>query len=170
MSEIAKCALKTSLVGAGIGLVVGVAQGAIRLRSNAEQQPSADVASLSKMETVASIQQFDPDLHHIVIELGGFRKYHADAFERMCSNINNMISKYQLVHTATEPINPGIAYSANRYVAKTIEAVRELRKRTEHAAPARIHAFDESAAKIQETLNNYNYNIIMEMQARLDKK
>ena len=106
-------------------------------------------------------------MYHNLMELGSYSKYHTNAFTRIGVNVNNIIEKYEEAHSPGK-INPGIPYTANRHVSNTIEAVRELRKKVEHAAPARLADFDEYAAKIQETLNNWNHNIIMETQDRLN--
>ena len=166
MSEIAKCALKTSLVGAGLGLVVGVVQGVCRQRGGATTPTEAGAAAVAAIQGSGRIEKFDSEMYHNLVELGSYNKYNSSAFARIGKNINNIIEKYE--EAQSDKSNPGTPYAANRFVAHTVEAVRELRKKVEHACPTRLADFDEHAAKIQETLNNWNYNIIMDTQEKLN--
>ena len=169
MSAITKTALKSCMVGAGVGLVVGVIQGCVQHRQVGAIDNEDDASrTLANIPCADAIQNFDSDLYHELMELGTFHKYFPAAFSRLCENINNLIEKHATVHSGT-PINAGIPYSANRYVSNAVESIRELRIKVQHAAAGRLPDFDEHAAKIQEFLNNCNHNIIMETQDKLNR-
>lgn len=157
--------LRGALFGASLGGVVGLTKGFFGERSKNAVDPTVRRV----LQRCESLPQ-DGAFFTTIMDLGEYRQFEIEAYNRIVLGANRMAAIHQQLLSgkmAPKASTPRLLSLAS---AQVIEGVRAVRAAFQQACPGRpsdLESFDELAAAVQKTVNDYMHNVTLHTQSAM---
>jgi hypothetical protein len=148
-------------VGGAVAAVAGLFLYSTTAKKTTNVKPSLNVEDLEKIvgRDTAQMLSLDPTWLDLVDRLGEFAPFAKDEYKEVVIAAARVVAFNAALSLNKIKLSFGTPRKFRTRLHAVIEAVRCMRAQLEHAFPTCLEDFDEVAAEVQTTHNDYNNNM-----------